>query len=247
MLESAPPPVAKLLDAANANDTEAFLALFVEGGVVDDWGMEFVGADAIRGWSDREFIGKHVSLAIRGIGEDGQAIVVTAEVGGKGFNGRSCPSPPRHPNGDQVVLTVVRESSGSSHLARKRLRDRILRFPRSSSLSRGSGGDLLLGFAGLRGRVGNGRHRAPRAFMTRGTGGDRRRRPGRGRRARTGWWRDAGPVDPRRETSRPAKGRADRSPARRCSYTSPINSGSFRLPARSNHQSTAAAMREIAE
>lgn len=89
MLESAPRPVAKLLDAANANDTEAFLALFVEGGVVDDWGREFVGADAIRGWSDREFIGKHVSLAIRGIDQDGQAIVVTAEVGGEGFNGPS--------------------------------------------------------------------------------------------------------------------------------------------------------------
>jgi hypothetical protein len=37
-------------------------------------------------------------------------------------------SPPRHPNGDQVVLTGVREPSGSSHLARKRPRDRILRF-----------------------------------------------------------------------------------------------------------------------
>jgi hypothetical protein len=89
MLESAPPPVAKLLDAANANDTEAFLSTFVEGGVVDDWGREFVGPDAIRGWSDREFIGKHVSLEIRGIERDGQAIVVTAEVGGKGFNGPS--------------------------------------------------------------------------------------------------------------------------------------------------------------
>jgi hypothetical protein len=89
MPESAPPPVAKLLDAANANDSEAFLALFVEGGVVDDWGREFVGTDAIRGWSDREFIGKHVSLEIRGIERDGQAIVVTADVGGEGFNGPS--------------------------------------------------------------------------------------------------------------------------------------------------------------
>jgi len=89
MLESTPAPVAKLLEAANANDTEAFLATFVEGGVVDDWGREFVGEDAIRGWSDREFIGKHVSLGIRGIERDGESTVVTADVGGEGFNGPS--------------------------------------------------------------------------------------------------------------------------------------------------------------
>jgi hypothetical protein len=46
MLESDPDAVAKLLEAANANDTEAFLATFVDGGVVDDWGREFVGTDA---------------------------------------------------------------------------------------------------------------------------------------------------------------------------------------------------------
>jgi hypothetical protein len=50
---------------------------------VDDWGREFVGTDAIRGWSDREFIGKHVSLEIHGIEQDGEATVVTADVGGK--------------------------------------------------------------------------------------------------------------------------------------------------------------------
>jgi hypothetical protein len=61
-LDSAQAPVAKLLDAANANDTEAFLAMFVDGAAVDDWGREFVGTDAIRGWSDREFIGKHVRI-----------------------------------------------------------------------------------------------------------------------------------------------------------------------------------------
>ncbi len=86
---SAPAPVAILLQAANANDTETFLATFADGGVVDDWGREFVGTDAIRGWSDREFIGKRVSLDIRSIERDGDATVVTAEVGGEGFNGPS--------------------------------------------------------------------------------------------------------------------------------------------------------------
>jgi hypothetical protein len=35
-LESAPAPVAKLLKAANANDTETFLATFADAGVMDD-------------------------------------------------------------------------------------------------------------------------------------------------------------------------------------------------------------------
>src|SRR5689334_17183482 len=89
MLESAPTPVRRLLEAANANDTEAFLAGFAERGVVDDWGREFAGADAIRGWSDREFIGKRVSLEILEIQQRGDLTVVTAEVGGDGFNGPS--------------------------------------------------------------------------------------------------------------------------------------------------------------
>jgi hypothetical protein len=89
MLESTPAPVARLLEAANANDTDAFLAMFVDGGVVDDWGREFAGTDAIRGWSDREFIGKHVSLEIDAVEQQGDLTVVTSQVGGDGFNGPS--------------------------------------------------------------------------------------------------------------------------------------------------------------
>jgi len=105
--EAAPAPVAALLEAANANDTDAFLATFVEGGVVDDWGREFVGPDAIRGWSDREFIGKRVSLDIQAVEQQGELTVVTAEVGGDGFNG------PSHfsflVDGDRVARMTIRE------------------------------------------------------------------------------------------------------------------------------------------
>ncbi len=84
-----PQPVARLLNAANANDLDAFLDAFVDGAVVDDWGREFVGAAAIRSWSDREFIGQRVSLEMRGVETDGETTLVTAEVGGDGFNGPS--------------------------------------------------------------------------------------------------------------------------------------------------------------
>jgi hypothetical protein len=84
-----PAPVAAALQAANAHDTGAFLACFAPDGVVDDWGREFRGADAIRSWSDREFIGVRVSLDVTAVERDGDAVTITADVGGDGFNGPS--------------------------------------------------------------------------------------------------------------------------------------------------------------
>lgn len=81
--------VQALIDAANANDPDAFLAGFTEDGVVDDWGREFRGAQRIAAWSDAEFIGKQVSLEVEDVREDGGEVVVTAQVGGQGFNGPS--------------------------------------------------------------------------------------------------------------------------------------------------------------
>jgi hypothetical protein len=88
-MTDAPPPVARLLQAANDHDTDAFLAGFTDDGVVDDWGREFVGADAIRGWSDKEFIGVDVTLAVGGVKTEGDTTTVEAQVGGSGFNGPS--------------------------------------------------------------------------------------------------------------------------------------------------------------
>jgi hypothetical protein len=84
-----PSAVQVLLDAANGNDTEGFLAGFTRNGVVDDWGREFEGADRIRAWSDAEFIGKQVSLEVEQDEERDGETVITADVGGKGFNGPS--------------------------------------------------------------------------------------------------------------------------------------------------------------
>jgi hypothetical protein len=83
------PAVQSLLEAANKGDISAFLAGFTEDGVVDDWGREFRGADRIRFWSDAEFIGQQVSLAVERVEELDGDTVVTALVGGNGFNGPS--------------------------------------------------------------------------------------------------------------------------------------------------------------
>jgi hypothetical protein len=89
MTETLPEPVDRLLRAANANDTDMFLATFTENGVVDDWGREFTGRAAIQGWSDREFIGQNVGLNITGVTCAGETTTVTADVSGDGFNGPS--------------------------------------------------------------------------------------------------------------------------------------------------------------
>ena len=73
-----PAPVAKLVSALQAGDTDAFLALFPEDGVVDDWGRRFVGHAAIRGWSDKEFIGAKGVLTPRKTSRDGDTVTVDA-------------------------------------------------------------------------------------------------------------------------------------------------------------------------
>ena len=89
MPDAPPEPVARLLQAANGHDTDAFLASFTDDGVVDDWGRELAGAEAIRGWSDKEFIGVDVVLTVTDVASDGDVTTVTADVGGSGFNGPS--------------------------------------------------------------------------------------------------------------------------------------------------------------
>ena len=89
MSSTLPEPVARLIAAANAGDTEAFLATFSPDGSVNDWGRVFTGSDAIRAWSDSEFIGVGVTLEITAEITTREHATVTATVGGRGFNGQS--------------------------------------------------------------------------------------------------------------------------------------------------------------
>jgi hypothetical protein len=84
-----PIPVAAALEAANAGNIEDFLHAFADDGAVDDWGREFRGHEAIRGWSDAELIGKQVTLEVTGVRTEGDTTTVSAQVGGDGFNGPS--------------------------------------------------------------------------------------------------------------------------------------------------------------
>ncbi|GGE96188.1 nuclear transport factor 2 family protein [Mycetocola zhadangensis] len=84
-----PEPVARLIAAANAGNTDAFLDTFAETGAVNDWGRVFTGRDAIRAWSDSEFIGVGVTLDVTAEITTREHATVTAMVGGRGFNGQS--------------------------------------------------------------------------------------------------------------------------------------------------------------
>lgn len=84
-----PEPVRRAVAAASAWDIDGFLAAFGATGAVDDWGRVFTGPDAIRRWSDAEFIGKRVTLNVTAVRTDGEVVTVSARVGGDGFNGPS--------------------------------------------------------------------------------------------------------------------------------------------------------------
>jgi hypothetical protein len=100
-----PTPVQAAIDAANAGDSEAFLAAFGDEGAVDDCGRVFRGPDAIRQWSDGEFIGKQVSLRVTGSRVSEDVVVVSTEVGGNGFNGPSDFA--FSVSGDQITLMRI--------------------------------------------------------------------------------------------------------------------------------------------
>jgi hypothetical protein len=84
-----PKPIDRFIAAVNKNDTAAFLAFFPRDGVVDDWGSRYASHDAIRKWSDREFIGVQVKLTVTSVKQSGREVSITADVGGHGFNGPS--------------------------------------------------------------------------------------------------------------------------------------------------------------
>jgi hypothetical protein len=106
MTVSLPAPVQAVFDATNAGDTDAFLNAFTADGVVDDWGREFHGREAIKGWSDGENIGVQAVLRPTAVTSHDGEYVVTADVSGGGFNG------PSHftfrVDGDRVARMTIR-------------------------------------------------------------------------------------------------------------------------------------------
>lgn len=88
-MSTLPSPVKEFVDVVNAHDEQGFLDAFTDDGVVDDWGREFSGRAAIKGWSDDEFIGAHGSMDVQRVEVDGARVVVVADWRSTHANGLS--------------------------------------------------------------------------------------------------------------------------------------------------------------
>jgi hypothetical protein len=75
--------------AVNRGDADAALAFFGADGVVDDWGRRYVGADAIRAWSEREFVGAGGRMSPTQVARDGERVVVDAGWASRFYSGDS--------------------------------------------------------------------------------------------------------------------------------------------------------------
>jgi hypothetical protein len=71
-----PHPIDRFVEAVHRGDTKAFLAAFPKDGVVIDSGRRFAGHDAIRGWSDREFIGSHGHMIVKKVEQKKNVVTV---------------------------------------------------------------------------------------------------------------------------------------------------------------------------
>lgn len=102
-----PEPVASFIDAVNRHDEEAFLDAFTDEGFVDDWGRIFTGRDAIKGWSDKEFIGARGTLTPEEVTQDGDTVTVVGDWRSSWANGRS--SFAFGIAGDELASMTIRE------------------------------------------------------------------------------------------------------------------------------------------
>ena len=84
-----PDPGREAFAATNAGDLDRFTASFADDGVVDDWGREFRGHEAIAEWSRAESIGVKQTFDVIEVRDQGDEVIVVADVGGGGFNGLS--------------------------------------------------------------------------------------------------------------------------------------------------------------
>jgi hypothetical protein len=74
-----PDPISRFVEVVNQGNTESFLDFFPTDGVVEDSGRSFVGQNAIRQWSNREFIGAKGHMTVTGIEKTKNGISVTAD------------------------------------------------------------------------------------------------------------------------------------------------------------------------
>ncbi|MDQ3969783.1 MAG: nuclear transport factor 2 family protein [Thermoproteota archaeon] len=84
-----PDPINRFVEAVNRGDNESFLDFFPRDGLVEDSGRRFVGHDAIRRWSDAEFIGAKGHMTVTSVEQKENVVNVTADWASNYFSGPS--------------------------------------------------------------------------------------------------------------------------------------------------------------
>jgi hypothetical protein len=77
-----PPTVAEHIDAVNASNTDRIVATFAADAYVNDNRREIWGADAIRAFIAKEFVGDHVTMEVREVFDHYGDIIVRARYDG---------------------------------------------------------------------------------------------------------------------------------------------------------------------
>ncbi|GAB3730782.1 nuclear transport factor 2-like protein [Nocardiopsis nanhaiensis] len=102
-----PEPVASFVGSVNNHDEQAFLDAFTEDGVVDDWGREFQGREAIKAWSDGEFIGAKGILSVQSAQPTDEGVTLVGDWRSNHANGLS--SFAFTIEGDRIARMTIRE------------------------------------------------------------------------------------------------------------------------------------------
>jgi SnoaL-like protein len=79
----------RFVEVVNRGDTKSFLDFFTSDGIVYDSGRRFDGQEAIRKWSDREFIGAKGQIAVKDIEQTKNGFLVKADWTSNYFTGPS--------------------------------------------------------------------------------------------------------------------------------------------------------------
>lgn len=106
-IDTIPEPIASFIDAVNRHDEPGFLDAFGPGGAVDDWGRVFEGRDAIKAWSDREFIGARGTFAVEGMEVSDATVTLVGDWRSQHANGPSKFT--FDVDGDRITRMTIRE------------------------------------------------------------------------------------------------------------------------------------------
>jgi hypothetical protein len=84
-----PDPINHFVETVNRGDTKSFLDFFTSDGVVYDSGRRFDSQEAIRKWSDREFIGAKGYITVTNIERTNNGFHLKADWKSNYFTGPS--------------------------------------------------------------------------------------------------------------------------------------------------------------